>query len=374
MKAGPVPTAAPSTAPARKPAPAPGSRLAPGLGVRPTPGAAHLRQVQRRAGNRAATALSGRAGGSTTGGRAPVVVQRLLGKNHPIVAADVANVLNPHGNVYILEGHHQDSVVVKFEVADPGEGLAAYRARFRAGEELGGAMLSGAVDKPELTAADLVGLRAIPANLGQSGALLGVLGNNIDQAAIGVKLDRIAMGETLFTLNYNNANGQNTPVLQQVLTARKALRYGEMAYFDVLTRNTDRILANGTVTANNIDFDATNTDAIPLDNIHYAGSLLNQNWGQQLAEMDAVKPARRQAFANAVVQSIIRASGQRFGLLAVQGAQRSVLQGINDAEDKAAAIFKRWNLARARRRGQAVDPDLAEARRVLNDRYVRGQA
>lgn len=300
-------------------------------------------------------------------------VQRVLDKNAPIVANEVQTVTNPHGNVYILTGHGGDSVVVKFEVAG-GEGKAKYEARYQLGEELGQQILDGAIAKNQLTANDLQQLRLIPINPHDgSQALRTALNNNIDQLAVGIKMDTLALGGELFEMSRTNNAGQHTQHLALALDENKCFRYGQMAYYDVLTRNYDRFCEDGHI-MNNLDFNAGYTEVVPLDNIFFQANLDNNDWQEQLNEMNIIRGNKQRLdYAATALTDIKNAAGlNKLSPTTFEERVISFKKGIDDAEQRASNVIRQWRgdlLPRRGQRGGVVMDERKKAQQILIARY-----
>lgn len=331
-------------------------------------------ELQRRAGNRVTSATLQRT--PAADGAAPVV-QRLLDKNATIQHGDVQSVTNPHGLVYLLRGFNQDGVVVKWELPGGAETLQQFAGRFQAAEELATATLSGSMVKNQLTAADVAELRLINVAGADAAKLQQDLANGIATAAVGVKMDLLAMGESLFDLNQNNVGGANDAVLDQILTPQKCVRYGEMAYFDLLTRNFDRFDLGGQLAAKNIDFDVANQNAVPLDNVYAYTSLTGPNSvTTELAEMDQVNNANRATYARNAIRSLIAASGRPFNMIGagriIATAERKFVEGIIAAEGRAVNVVNQWQRIHRSPMGRGrVRPEEHDAQAMIIARFDR---
>ena len=299
-------------------------------------------------------------------------VQRVLDKDMPIVAQDIASITNPHGNVYILTGHNEDKIVVKFEVPG-GEGKNKYQAGYDLGEELGQKILDGAIIKNQLTDNDINQLKAIPNNQDDGRvALLDVLNKGLAEVAVGIKMDSLSLGRDLFDMKRNNNDGQYDQPLSRVLDNHKCKRYGQMAFYDLLTRNYDRFLPEGGI-VNNLDFDENYDEAVPLDNIYFSTTLVNNNWQSQLDEMDNINKKNRLNYAAAALGDIRDASGITIDQLEFELKIIEFKKGMNDAEARAKNTISQWR--RVLRFGggsrNAGLVDKQEAQKVLIARYER---
>ncbi|MEO0455924.1 MAG: hypothetical protein AAF152_04980, partial [Cyanobacteria bacterium P01_A01_bin.114] len=223
-----------------------------------------------------------------------------------------------------------------------------------------------------LTANDLAQLRQIPVNpRDDSQQLLGVLANQIDQAAVGIKMDELALGEELFKMSRTNNAGRFDQPLSRALDENKCTRYGQMAYYDLLTKNYDRFLQNGHI-GNNLDFDANYNEAVPLDNIYFSTSLVNNNWQNELSEMDIIKKSNRLNYAAIALTDIKNASGINMDRATFETRVVAMKRGIDDAEHRALNTIRIWKRASAGRRiGIAGPTDRQKTQQVLVARYER---
>ncbi|PZV12168.1 MAG: hypothetical protein DCF20_18035 [Pseudanabaena sp.] len=310
-----------------------------------------------------------------------VKLQRLLSKDNPIAANEVQNVKNPHGLVYILKGANQDSVVVKFEVpTSPQESLSLFQARYKLGQELGEAVLDGNIERKFLDQNDINQLKLIPINANDdSGSLLRNLGRNIDQQTVGIKMDKLDMGKTLLKITNMNNKTNKDALLNTILDTNKCVRYGQMAYYDVLTRNVDRFQSNGRVMANNIDFDRANTDVIPLDNLGGMTSI-TISWQANLSEMIEVSKSKRKNYAVTAVNNLILAANKipgDFGTKKLKDAFDAFEQGMLQAETNAHPTISKWEAQNLQERfstRSAINSNADEklVRQVLVSRYKKG--
>ena len=131
--------------------------------ARGTHATASRRGPARVAGDRAATgdfATIRRRTGTPT-------AQRVLGPNSPILGADVQSVTQLDAKVWLLEGHHNDAVVVKIEVAMGAEPPARFEERRGHVQDLAANTLPGVPVADAVTPADLAVIAALdPAVVG----------------------------------------------------------------------------------------------------------------------------------------------------------------------------------------------------------------
>jgi hypothetical protein len=228
------------------------------------------------------------------------VVQRALGVNNPLAVNDVATVKRVDAKVWILEGHQHDSVVIKMEPFQGGEGAEGFAARHEYVTYLAEQVLAGVPGATALTPTEVALLSQLPAEQdpqhhGGPGHTLTDYVTTPGAPYLYLKVERVAMGKNLEArINAQQQGGGGgggawghalTPL--KVITAPGTLReLGKQAAFDLVVNNPDRFrpidegYPGGRVNMKNIDFNQ-NARPIAIDNLDPNNRILTSEEAQE---------------------------------------------------------------------------------------------
>lgn len=258
----------------------------------------------------------------------PAVVQRALGVNSLLAAADVKNVKRIPGKlVYILTGHGPDSVVVKFEMPGGKESVAELGARQKALYDLARAVLEHVPEARVMTGAELTVLQQLDPHVvtGDVGDLVDVLQKGIGQASVPLKMEAVNVGDSLQDMI------QNRTVTPSLLSATVLRQLGKMAFFDLLVSNTDRFQSTGNVNVQNIDFTAGGTEALPLDNLDPFGGGIPMSLKDYEGRASLVSRAARRDYAENALSTIVSKTKQMVSLNEVKNLIAMFAAGMEEA-------------------------------------------
>jgi hypothetical protein len=207
-------------------------------------------------------------------------VQRVLGVNNAVVAADVRTVTRLDTKVWELAGAGpQERLIVKLENPVGGETTQQFEHRHAHVTFLAQQALQGVPDASPLTQAELAEIATLtPAAVGNDvtdlqqfiAAPHGLVFLKVTKVEMGKHLDRrirdvqAAFGPQGRKLK---SGKEALDALSAQIRSQAVLRaLGRMAAFDLVVNNADRFRPEGTVNPKNIDFSDTNA-VIPIDNL-----------------------------------------------------------------------------------------------------------
>jgi Domain of unknown function (DUF4157) len=274
----------------------------------------------------------------TTARGGPPVVQRVLGVANPIVTADVAHVTRFGTKLaYLLTGHANDSVVIKFEMPGGGETLAQLGARREAIYDLARTVLENTPQARALTAADMNALQQLNFP-NQPGAvnLVGNLQNNLAQQSIALKIENAGVLESL------QVKIQQGTAALALLSPTVLRQFGKMAFVDLLVGNTDRFQPGGAVNDQNLDFNAAG-ETVPLDNLDPFGGGIPVGLpfpGQN----EIVNQAARRGYAMSAVLNLLAAMTLQPGMRQVGRMADEFATGMEDAKTECMRRARRFRL------------------------------
>ena len=311
-------------------------------------------------------------------------IQRRLDKNKPISADDIHAIENPHGLVFILEGREQEKLVVKFEIPGRGESVEQYQARYTIGNEMVGQLFNNAIGVMPMTEKDKTALLEYCQRWetykgdGEQVKVRRGLQKNINKGLFaetyGVKMDYQQLGEDLFKMARSHKKGEED-YSQELLSAYsidKMETYGKMAYYDVLTRNSDRFNSDGGI-MNNLDYDATYENVVPLDNVCDLRKLLTgRAFDEDLNEMRNIGPGQRDDYALRCLSDIADAAGAQKNGPDYSDRVRFFKRGMDLAEFELKRYYQRMKgIVKFQARG--FSKELLDTYEVLIARYEVGQ-
>ncbi len=244
------------------------------------------------------------------------VIQRMLGVGQNVQAQDVATVTKVHNKVWVLRGYQGDSVVIKIEVPQGGEGKQGFEARHEYVTWLAQKVLAGVPNAEAMTANEVAELTQVQVQEG-GGKGPPTLQNFAATSLPGdvfLKVETVAMAQNLedkIQAAQAPQGGWGRQVSPQAIITNPATltELGKMAVFDLIVNNADRFRPNnagvGVVNEANIDFNTAH-QAIAIDNLDPNNRIVPNVWPGK----DRVKTkGNRAGYAAEAVQDMMTKVG-----------------------------------------------------------------
>lgn len=232
------------------------------------------------------------------------VAQCVLKFNKPLVAGDVVSVKRvPNKSVFILKGANNDALIIKFEGHAQSESNEDFKARSESIEAMAFDILPNLPGSVNLNAADIAQINAInlPGNndLGMLKQLVAdhaFMQNNLALKKEFVEVDEnfldIANKDLADSLTMSKRDKKKKPSTKSyaILNNKDILRsMGRAAAFDLFIGNSDRFRADPSDTnLENIDFNATLSDMVALDQLDTYGFIIANDGTEQAWEGEAI--------------------------------------------------------------------------------------